>query len=369
MNKISIAQNNDPYECAASLGSAGSGTPKMVVFFASSKQDMKAASEALQERFPGTEILGCSTAGEIVSGSMPTGSIVAMSIPDRYVESVATAYVADPANPREVAAACASLEASLNRSLRDLDHAAFVGVVLVDGLSGAEEKLMDKLGDLTDIPFVGGSAADDLAFTRTLLSLNGATHSRGAILAVLHVPGGYRIVKAQSFQGTGKRLTATSVDEAARTVREFDGQPAAAAYAAALGVPVAELPGKFMNHPLGLMISGEPFVRSPQRVDNSSVVFYCNVKEGTELEVLESTDIVADTKAALAAQGVNRDTAGGVIDFHCILRTLELRANNRCEDYGRLFADVPTIGFSTYGEEYMGHINQTSTMLVFPGAN
>ena len=54
-----------------------------------------------------------------------------------------------------------------------------------------------------------------------------------------------------------------------------------------------------------------------------------------------------------------------MINFHCILRTLELENKELTEPYGRIFTDIPTIGFSTYGEEYIGHINQTSTILVF----
>ena len=37
----------------------------------------------------------------------------------------------------------------------------------------------------------------------------------------------------------------------------------------------------------------------------------------------------------------------------------------QAEAYGEVFAKTPMIGFSTYGEACIGHINQTSTMLVF----
>jgi len=363
---ISIACSNDPAQCVAQLKRGSAAVPKLVLFFASSKLDIGSAERVLHESYPQSELIGCSTAGEISSGSMTEGMIVAMAIPEDYIDQAAATYIENPGDPAEVAKATAAIEAVLSQPILGLDPSSYVGIVIVDGLSGAEERLMEKLGDLTDVPFIGGSAGDDLAFRKTWVSLRGISHDHGAVIAVLHAPKGYQIVKTQSFRTTGKRLIATAVNEATRTVVEFDRQPAADAYAAALGVSVSELPALFMRHPLGLMMGLEPFVRSPQRISGTSVIFYCNMREGAELEVLDSTDIVADTEAALAAQSPT--TAAGLINFHCILRTLELRAENRCQEYGQLFAGVPTVGFSTYGEEYMGHMNQTSTMLLFPGA-
>jgi hypothetical protein len=114
------------------------------------------------------------------------------------------------------------------------------------------------------------------------------------------------------------------------------------------------------------MIGDEPFVRSPQRLAGDDMVFYCNIKSGGEYQLLQSRDIVEDTRKALRQNGWTADSKiGGVINFHCILRTLELEKKEQTDAYGALFKDLPTIGFSTYGEAYLGHINQTSTMLAF----
>jgi hypothetical protein len=119
-----------------------------------------------------------------------------------------------------------------------------------------------------------------------------------------------------------------------------------------------------MRHPVGLMVDNEPYVRSPQRLNGKSMVFYCNIPQGMEVSLLESGDIVEDTRKDLAAKQKTLGTVAGVINFHCILRTLALETDKKTEAYGKVFAGVPTVGFSTYGEEYLGHINQTSTMLV-----
>ena len=154
------------------------------------------------------------------------------------------------------------------------------------------------------------------------------------------------------------------MDEARRTVIEFNHQPALSAYAEALGVGPEEAADHFFQHPLGLMVDGEPFVRSPQKAEDGSIVFYCQIKQGMELEVLEATDIVTDTRRAIEDQAALGPIAG-LIDFQCILRTLQLRQENRCDQYGAIFDGIPNAGFSTYGEAYLGHLNQTSTMLLF----
>ena len=84
-----------------------------------------------------------------------------------------------------------------------------------------------------------------------------------------------------------------------------------------------------------------------------------------DLALLESTNIIVDTKAALERKKMELGRISAIINFHCILRTLELEQKHQTDEYGRIFAGIPTIGFSTYGEEFIGHINQSSTMLVF----
>lgn len=359
---LSIAHSTDVGACIAQLQPTPAPAPRLVIFFASPQCAAVEVAKGFREAFASATIMGCSTAGEISSGNMTKGAIAAMALPAELVAAAAAVIIEDPRDPGSVGAALGEIGRRLGTPVADLDPLEYVGIVLVDGLSGAEEELMERLGDLTDLPIIGGSAGDDLAFQKTYVSLDGAVHEGGALLAVLHLPGGYRIVKTQSLRGTGQVLTATDVDESARTVAAFDGEKANLAYARKLGVALDDLPAHFLRHPLGLMVDGEPYVRSPQRVTaNGEIVFYCKIRQGMELEILESTDILSVTAEALrsASAGV-----AAILNFHCILRTVELESRGQCSDYGRLFSGIPTIGFSTYGEELMGHMNQTATMLL-----
>ena len=339
--------------------------PKVVVYFGSTKYEHQDLAAAMQDAFPAALTIGCSTAGEIVSGRMLKQSVVALGLDGEEIEDAAVAVVETLSAGPRVAEAFQQFETHFQTPMQSLDLARFVGVVLVDGLCRSEEQLMDALGNLTDVIFVGGAAGDDLLFRRTFVSACGKAFPDAAVLLLLKVKKGFDIIKTQSFRALDKKLVATKVDEAQRRVDQFNHQPAAQAYADALGIPVAAIADFARQHPLGLMVAGEPYVRSPQQVQGESLVFYCNIKEGMELRLLASTDIVADTEKALAAKARALGPIAGLLDFDCILRTLELEQENRGGPYGALFHGIPTAGFSTYGEEYMGHINQTATMLVF----
>jgi hypothetical protein len=295
---------------------------------------------------------------------MTQHSLVAMFLDADVVEDAAVEVIENISAGISVSQAFTGFEQHFNRPLSSLDIHRYVGLVLVDGLSGAEDQLMEKLGDRTDLSFVGGSAGDDLKFQRTQVLLDGKAYTDAALLVLLRLRNGFDIVKTQSCASTGHVLTATRVDELHRTVLQFNHKPALEAYAEALDVPVEQASASFPHHPLGLMIGDEPFVRSPQSTQDGSIRFYCQIREGTELEVLNTRDIVADTGAAVQAQRLSGEIVG-LIDFNCILRTLQLRAESQCDRYGAVFAGIPSIGFATYGEEYLGHMNQTSTMLLF----
>lgn len=362
---VQTAYSTKPLEEAVSeLRGVIHGTPELVLFFASSHYDPNALSSLMQRAFENARVVGCSSAGEIASGRMLTGSITLMALDRDMLSQSAVAVVENLGAGMDIVGALNCLEQQTQASRSDWDIAQYVGIVLMDGLSGAEERLMEKLGDSTDVFFVGGSAGDDMKFQATYVCADGKAFANSAVLILLKLERGFDIVKTQSFRSLGKRLVATQVDEERRAVLQFNHQPALDAYAAALGISADRAPNLFFEHPLGLMVDGEPFVRSPQKAEGRNMVFFCHIKEGMELELLQSTDIVPATLRKIETARATGELSG-LIEFQCILRTLQLRKENRCGSYVEIFAGIPMAGFSTYGEAYLGHMNQTSTMLLF----
>lgn len=365
--KTTVTSEPDPTRAARALREGLEGVkPAFVIFFASSAYDPETLGRAMGDAFSGVPSIGCTTAGELHDGKMLKGSISLLAFDASELTSVSLATVEDTRSRASVEAALEQLSEGAGAGIAALDPNRYVGLVLHDGMAVAEEAVMEVLSSATNVPFVGGSAGDDAKFKTTWVFVNGRAKTGGAVLALLQPARPFGILKTQSFDVLETTLQVTDVDESTRTVRRFNDRPAAEEYARALGTTPDKLAEFFMASPLGLVMqSGEPFVRSPQQIRGTDVVFYCQVKAGMNLHVLEARDIVEDTRRDLERRIAEMGGCRGVLNFHCILRTLELEAKKQCDAYGAVFSKVPTAGFSTYGESYIGHINQTSTMVLF----
>jgi hypothetical protein len=362
--KTAFSVRPDPQDAVADIQNQLIGIdPKLVIFFASTSFAPDEIAERMEAAFPTAETFGCSTAGEITTGKMLTKSLVAMAFNQQAIKNSKVEVLEDL--NKESYRAFNAFQRHFSKSMKEMDPKQYVGIILIDGLCRKEELIMDKMGDLTNVNFIGSSAGDDLKFESTYVYANGKSYNQAAVLAILEPATDITFVKTQSFRELPQKLTVTKANEFTREVYEFNGKPAAVAYAEAMGVSVEEATKRFMHNPVGLIFEGEPFVRSPQQIKGNSMLFYCSVKEGMELSLLESTDIIASTKQSLDAARTELGGISGVINFNCILRTLELNQKGLSEEYGKVFEGVPTVGFSTYGEQYIGHINQTATMLVF----
>ena len=344
----------------------GSFNSRLILFFASPAINPGLISGEIQKAFPKSQTMGCSSSGEIISGKMLDKSIVLMAFGPEIVDDCKIEVLTNiSSDNNQVDDAMDSFGHYYNHDVANLDPEDYVGMVLIDGLSGKEEKINERIGDLTNITFIGGSAGDDLQFEKTYLYANGKTYTNAAVLVLIKSNTNFDILKTQSFNITDKKAAITKVDEANRKVIEINHKPATKAYADLVGVSNEEVGNSFFSHPLGLVFGDDVFVRSPQKTVDDNIVFFCSIKEGMELNLLDSDDIIGSTKKDLDDKIREFGNISAIINFNCILRTIELKEKKQEKAYADIFSDIPTIGFSTYGESYIGHINQTATLLLF----
>ena len=224
---------------------------------------------------------------------------------------------------------------------------------------------MAALCNATNVPFVGGSAADELRFERTTIFENFRPRVGCSVLALLTPRRSYSILKTQSFSVLEGQIEITKTANNERVIHSLNGRPAASEYAACLGLPLAGISEHFHAHPFGvIMDNGKPFVRGLQRAEGEAIHTYCAIREKTLVSLLAARDIVEQTRTDLSSTLSRLGRAECLISFDCVERMQELRDRGQIDSYASLFEDLPSIGVATYGESYIGHLNQTSTLLI-----
>ncbi|MBN1829769.1 MAG: FIST C-terminal domain-containing protein [Deltaproteobacteria bacterium] len=346
---------------------------ELVVFFCSSEYDLDALAAEMNRLFARTQVVGCTTAGEIgptgycqhsLSGaSFPKGSCVAVS---GLLECLSKF---DITRGHEFAQAL--LQQLENRIPQAGPDNSFA-FMLIDGMSVREEPVAHALKyALGKITLFGGSAGDDLKFSKTYVYNDGRFHSDSAALILISTSLPFRIFKTQHFVSTDERLVVTEADTTGRIVKEINGLPAAAEYARLVGVEVQELnPMRFAASPVVVMIDGTDYVRSIQKANpDGSLTFFCAIDEGVVFRVAYGVDLMNNIEQAFDNIRAEIGQPQLVIGCDCILRNLEASQNGLKDRIGDIFRCNNTIGFSSYGEQFQGvHVNQTLTGIAIGSA-
>lgn len=335
--------------------------PKLVLFFASSEYDEPGA--AVQEAFPDSSVIGSSSHSEYCCDQYTSGSVSLMAFDERSVSDVCVRVVENISETpdlretlREMQDYFGGEEAVFN------NFEKFAGLVLFESSAKAEEVFMDRLGTATDVLFVGGSSSV-AEHGQSMVYAGGRSYVGAAVLAMLKTVNGYDVIKTQSAHiFSDRKLQVTKSDLRNRILFEFDNRPCGDVYAEVLGVPADQIQNYFVSNPLGVVAGDEIFVRTFNEIQESGISLHCGLPEGTDINVLKIGNIVEDTKKAL--DDTITYQPAGVINFNCLYRTLEILNEKQVEPYCALFGRYPSIGFSTGGEAYLGHINETSTILV-----
>ena len=335
-----------------------------VMLFAAPRYDLDRLAEICQDQYPGIEVIGCSTAGELGPKGYESDTLVGMAyladyftIKTHLIENLSTFSIDDGAR----------ITAKLIAP-DDLGAAALwpgrMAVVLVDGLSLQEDAVVAALAPtLGDIPLVGGSAGDGLDFKRTTILHGGKFHENAAIAALIRTKCDVHAFRLDNFVPTDTRMVVTGADRQQRLVTEINAEPAAREYARIVGKDPNQLsPFIFAENPVVVRIGGDHYCRSIQKVEkNGDLRFYCAIDEGLVLTVARSEDIVTHLDKNLSALWQDR-APSAILGFDCILRRLDVEGAQRTQEMSEVLTRYGVIGFNTYGEQFGGmHVNQTFT--------
>jgi hypothetical protein len=333
----------------------------LVVFFCSSRFNLDELAAEINNRFSGTPVIGCTTSGEIGPAGYRSGTLAGISFPAHDFAAATTRV--DGLADFDDARARDSI-ANLRNSVDGRPERTFA-FLLTDGMCGCEENITYQLQRaLGDIALVGGSAGDDERFAATHVFADSTFRQDRAVLAALTTSLPFTVFRSSHFVAASAPLVVTDADPAKRLVREINGRPAVVEYARAIGLDATQLDSThFAAAPLVVRIDGSNYVRSIRHANaDGSLTLYCAIERGVVLRVAKGNDMIASRQQLFDDIRQHIGKPQLTLGFDCIHCQLEAQRLDGKAAIGRMFAENNVVGFSTYGEQFVGiHVNQTFT--------
>jgi hypothetical protein len=242
------------FELAQAIDQADIG---LVMIFFSSTYEQDRLSAAIRAHFSRAIVVGCTTAGEIGPVGYYDGGMSGVSFHrDDLMFEVAileNLSVFDSSAGQRFAH---DLKERLRQRVPAQPPRSSFSFMLIDGLCQREEVVARAFHDgLGGIALVGGSAGDDLAFTKTTVFFDGHFVSDAALLLVAATSFPLMVFKTQHFVSGDDLLVVTEAIPDKRIVIEINGCPAAEEYARVIGIKIDRLDARaFAAHPVVVKI-------------------------------------------------------------------------------------------------------------------
>jgi signal transduction histidine kinase/CheY-like chemotaxis protein/HPt (histidine-containing phosphotransfer) domain-containing protein len=365
---IKVTSSRD-WNIGGIVNDIGQPNIKAVIYFFSPSFEHHKPHKAISKAFPDAACIGASMIGGWSSGGAVESGITAMSLSSDEVEEVYVTFQEGVKEDPVMAAWAAIADLKRQTAGQSINPDEYLGLIFFDGLCLGElimkEFCLDQ--DL-NMAFVGGAAADELTFTKTMVGVGSRLSDNGLVAVILKMKIPFFFNHYVHCIPTNISFNITRAEATKRIAWEINGEPAALVYARQIGVKdVSHLDtAVFSRHPMGLKFGDSIYVRSPNAViDGKGLQFYCYIEAGARAFILKRGDIIAHTERSLADVTQFLPGIQGGLIFNCVLRYLELKEINKINAFNDIFNKFPMIGFNTYGEELFTHHNQTLTAVFF----
>ncbi len=342
-----------------------------VIFMAATTYDFEKLSAVLKEKFPNSELIGTTTAGEIDAHGFKTGSIILTTMRDPATK--VSSVLIEEGSKYPIA-----YKEDIEQSLRDCrinindpnSHQHAFALTFINAVHNTEETILSNFYSIIKndrFMLAGGTAGYTGNEPKSFISCNGKVTTDGAVMLFVNTPCRFDIRQEDMFDTTGKVVYVTESDTVKRTIYKLNGRPAAQVYAEELGVSEYKAPELAIENAFGRYINGAIHIAAIAGFGKDrSVSTYARIVPNSTLEVMHIGNIEkkCDETCQAIVESVKRPKF--VLMMNCILRTIYFEQHGYSSKVISKYRNAfPTFcGFSCYGEQHgKGHCSETLVVL------
>lgn len=297
--------------------------------------------DSLAAVLPNARIIGTTTAGEIMDGTMISSQIVlSFSIFDDT--TVKTYHFSKT-----------DFENGVRAAQSVISERTKLCIVFAEGLKNDSESFLNGFSSVcNDVIIAGGNAGDDLSFSNTYIFENNRIYDDGVVIAaldsdVLQVNNAYSL----NWTPIGKSMKVTRADK--NVVYEIDGLPVKEIYRRYLGNDILhQITQKAFEFPLLKIVDSVQIARAiVGETEEGGLIYEGHIHVGEYVRFAIGNVEEIHNRANEIQRYVNSVPAEATYIYSCSVRKLFMKEQLNYE-LGLINEIAPTAGFFTFGEFY-----------------